>query len=120
MRQLRKTPIRSVFPARFLLSQPIMFRATVDTDVDGSVVRIAGQLTAEYLKDVERLCISAEPPVLIDADGLRSCDADGLAFLARMRDGAVRVGGLSEYLEMRLSQEIIATPRIPPGGPRTT
>ena len=79
-----------------------MFRATVDTDVDGSVVRMAGQLTVEFLKDVERLCISAEPPVLIDANGLRSCDADGLAFLARMRDGAVRVEGLSKYLEMRI------------------
>ena len=96
-----------------------MFRATLDTDVDGSVVRMAGQLTVEFLKDVERLCISAEPPVLIDADGLRSCDAAGFAFLARMRDGAVRVEGLSEYLEMRLRHEMIATRRIPPGRPRT-
>ena len=95
-----------------------MFRATVDTDVDGSVVRVAGHLTVEFVKEVEQLCGSAEPPVLIDASGLRSCDADGLVSLARMRDGAVRVEGLSEYLEMRLRHEIIATRRIPPGGPR--
>ncbi len=84
-----------------------MFRSTVDTDVDGSVVRVAGQLTVEFLKDVERMCLSADPPVLIDADGLRSFDADGLAFLARMRRaGGVRVEGLSEYLEMRLRHEM--------------
>ena len=81
-----------------------MFRAMVETDVDGSVVRVAGQLTVEFVKEVERMCLSAEPPVLIDASGLRSCDADGLAFLARMRYGAVRLEGLSEYLEMRLRQ----------------
>ena len=79
-----------------------MFRATVDTDVDGSVVRIAGHLTMEVVKDVEGLCMSAERPVRIDASGLQSCDADGLAFLTWMRDGDVRVEGLSEYLEMRL------------------
>ena len=84
-----------------------MFRATVDTEVDGSVVTVAGQLTVEFVKDVERTCLSAEPPVLIDANGLRSCDADGLAFLARMRDGVVRVEGLSKYLEMRLRHEMM-------------
>ena len=83
-----------------------MFRATVDTGVDGSVVGVAGRLTVDFVEEVERLCLSAEPPVLIDASGLRSCDADGLAFLARLRDGSVRVEGLSEYLEMRVRQEV--------------
>ncbi len=84
-----------------------MFRATVDTDVDGSVVRVAGQLTVDVVKDVQRMCLSVEPPVLINAEGLRSCDADGLAFLARIRDGAVSVEGLSEYLEMRIRHEMM-------------
>ena len=83
-----------------------MFRATVDTDVDGSVVKPAGQLTVEFVKDVERMCLSAEPPVLIDANELRSCDVDGLAFLARVTRSAVTVEGLSEYLEMRISHEM--------------
>ena len=82
-----------------------MFRATVETGVDGSVVRVAGRLTMEFVKDVERLCLSAEPPVLIDASELQSCDADGLAFLARVRDGTASVEGLSEYLLMRLRIE---------------
>ncbi len=83
-----------------------MFRATVDTDVDGSVVKPAGQLTVEFVKDVEGLCRTAEPPVVIDANGLRSCDTEGLACLARMRDSGVRVEGLSEHLEMRLHREM--------------
>ncbi len=82
-----------------------MFRATVETSVDGSVVRVAGRLTVEFVRDVERLCLSAEPPVLIDASELQSCDAAGLAFFARVRDGTASVEGLSEYLLMRVRIE---------------
>ena len=78
----------------------------VDTDVDGSAVTVAGQLTVEFVKDVERVCLSADPPVRIDASGLRSCDADGLACLARMRDSGVRIDCLSEYLEMLVRYEM--------------
>ncbi len=66
---------------------------------------MAGRLTVEFVKDVERLCLSAEPPVVIDASELKSCDADGLAFLALVRDGTARVEGLSEYLLMRVRIE---------------
>ena len=82
-----------------------MFRVTVKTGVDGSVVRVAGWLTAEYVRDVERLCLFAEPPVVLDASELRSCDAEGLAFLARLRDGTASMKGLSEYLVMRVRIE---------------
>ena len=84
-----------------------MFHAALETGVDGSVVRVGGQLTVEFVRDVERLCLSAEPPVLIDASELQSCDADGLAFLARVRDGTASVEGLSEYLLMRVRIEEI-------------
>ena len=79
-----------------------MFRARLEVGVDGLVLRLAGRLTVEYVEEAERLCISAEPPVLVDASELRSCDLDGLAFLARVRAGTVRVEGLSEYLLMRV------------------
>ena len=80
-----------------------MFRATLDDVVDdGSVIRIAGHLTGEFLAEMERWCHSAEPPVLVDASGLRSTDGGGLTLLARLRDSGVRVEGLSEYLEMRV------------------
>ena len=82
-----------------------MFRATVETGVDGSVIRVAGRLTAEFVGEVEQMCLSSEPPVLIDASELQSCDADGLVFLTRVRDGTVSVEGLSEYLLMRIRIE---------------
>ena len=82
-----------------------MFHATVETGVHGSVIRVAGRLTVEFVGDLERLCQSAEPPVRIDASELRSLDADGLAFLARVRDGTASVEGLSEYLLMRVRIE---------------
>ncbi len=80
-----------------------MFRATMEAVVDdGSVIRIAGHLTGEFLAEMERWCLSAEPPVLVDASDLRSTDAGGFALLARLRDSGVRVEGLSEYVEMRV------------------
>jgi anti-anti-sigma regulatory factor len=79
----------------------------VEIGAEGSVVRLAGRLTAEFVKDVEHLCLSTEPPVLIDASELRFCDPDGLAFLvrARVQGGAASVEGLSEYLLMRVRVE---------------
>ncbi len=82
-----------------------MFRAVVEAGADGSVIRVAGRLTGEFVRDVERLCLSAEPPVVIDARELQSCDADGLAFLARVGDRTASVEGLSEYLLMRVRIE---------------
>lgn len=80
-----------------------MFRATLEAVVDdGSVIRIAGHLTGEFLAEMERWCLSAEQPVVVDASSLRSTDEGGLALLARLRDSGVRVEGLSEYLEMRV------------------
>ncbi len=51
------------------------------------------------------LCLSAEPPIVIDARELQSCDAYGLAFLARVRDGTASVEGLSGHLLMRIRIE---------------
>ena len=62
-------------------------------------------MTAEFVRDVERMCLCAESPIVIDASELRSCDAEGLAFVARAHDGSASVEGLSEYLRMRVRVE---------------
>lgn len=79
-----------------------MFRAAMDANVRGSVLRVAGQLTVEFVKDVDHLCVSADQPVVIDASGLQACDEHGLACLAGLRDTGVSVEGLSEYLEINV------------------
>ena len=82
-----------------------MFRATIDTQSDGSVVSIAGQLTKDFVEEAESLCLSAVSPLVIDCAGLMSCDEDGLALLLRLHDRAASIEGLSEYLQMRVDSE---------------
>ena len=79
-----------------------VLRIKVETDKDGSVVRMAGRLAGEFLEEAERVCLSAEPPLEVDASGLLSADADGLVLLVKILDGGARVEGLSQYLAMRV------------------
>ncbi len=79
-----------------------MLRITVVTDTDGTVVRMVGRLAGEFLEEAERVCLSAEPPLLIDANALQSADTDGLAFFVKILERGGRVEGLSEYLAMRV------------------
>lgn len=74
----------------------------METDKEGSSVRMAGRLTGEYLEEAERVCHSAEHPLLIDARELQGADASGLEFLVRVLDGGARLEGLSQYLAMRI------------------
>ncbi len=80
-----------------------MLRITVEPGSEGSVVRMTGRLAGEVLEEAERVRLSVEPPVLIDARKLQGADADGIAFLAGILDGGGRVDGLSEYLSMRVA-----------------
>ena len=80
-----------------------MLHIAVENNDDGSVVRLSGQLAGEFVAEAERVCLSANPPLLIDASGLQSADADGLALFAKIIEGGGRVEGLSGYLAMRLA-----------------
>ncbi len=79
-----------------------MLRITLEVNNDGSTVRLAGRLADEFVVEAERVCLSAEAPLLIDATELRGADADGLALLVKILEGGARIEGLSTYLAMRL------------------
>ena len=88
--------------ARSVLCCRPMLHMIVQENDDGSVVRLSGRLTDEFVAEAERVCVSAAPPLLIDATELQDAGADGLALLAKLtRDGAW-VHGLSVYLTMCL------------------
>lgn len=80
----------------------VMLRITVESDTDGSVVRLAGRLAGDFLEEARRVCFTDKPHLLIDASELQSADADGVTFLATILDGGGRVEGLSEYIAMRV------------------
>ena len=79
-----------------------MLRITPEVNNDGSIVRLTGRLADELVSEAERVCLSAEAPLLIDATGLEEADADGLALLAKILAGGGRIEGLSTYLAMRV------------------
>jgi len=55
----------------------------------------------EFVREAERVCLSAEAPPMVDATELQEADADGLALLAKILAGGGRIEGLSKYLAMR-------------------
>ena len=79
-----------------------MLRIAIETNDSGSVVRLVGRLAGEFVGEAKRVCLSAEPPLLIDATELQDADADGLALLVKILEGGARVEGLSKYLAMRV------------------
>ncbi len=78
-----------------------MLRITPEVNDAGSIVRLAGRLADEFVSEAERVCLSSEAPLRIDASGLQEADADGLALLAKILAGGGRIEGLSTYLGMR-------------------
>ena len=82
-----------------------MLRISIATNTSGSVVRLAGRLAGEFIVEAERVCLSAEAPLLIDATELQDADADGLALLAKLTKEGAQVEGLSGYLTMRLKTQ---------------
>ncbi len=68
---------------------------------DGSI-GLAGRLAVESVSEAERVCLSGEAPLLIDATGLQEADADGLALLAKILERGGRIEGLSTYLALRV------------------
>lgn len=88
--------------ALLVLYEVSVLRITLEVNNDGSIVRLAGRLADEFVSEAERVCLSAEAPLLIDATGLQEADADGLAWLAKTLAGEGRIEGPSRYLAMRV------------------
>ncbi len=79
-----------------------MLRITLEAHEDGSTVGLAGRLAGEFVGEAERVCLSAEAPLLIDATSLQEADADGLALLGKLLAAGGRIENLSKYLAMRV------------------
>jgi len=79
-----------------------VLRLTLEKNSEGSIVRLSGRLVDEFVREAERVCLSAEAPPMVDATELQEADADGLALLAKILAGGGRIEGLSKYLAMRV------------------
>ncbi len=79
-----------------------MLRITLEANDDGSTVVLEGRLAREFVGEAERVCLSAEAPLVIDAIHLQEADTDGLALLGKLLAAGVRIENLSKYLAMRV------------------
>ena len=84
------------------LGKAKVLRITLEANDDRSTVGLAGRLAGEFVAEAERVCLSAEAPLLIDATDLQEADADGLALLAKFLAGGGRIENLSKYLALRV------------------
>ena len=55
--------------ALLVLYEVSVLRITLEVNNDGSIVRLAGRLADEFVSEAERVCLSVEAPLLIDATG---------------------------------------------------
>ena len=94
--------LRAATTVRFVLREGVVLRITLEGNDDGSTVGLAGRLAGEFVAEAERVCQSAEAPLLIDATNLQEADADGLALLAKILAAGGRIENLSKYLAMRV------------------
>ena len=68
----------------------------------GTLVKIDGELDAEGVSEVDAVCGSARPPIVLDLTELRMLDSAGEACLRRLIDGGATVDAAAPYLRMRL------------------
>ncbi len=94
--------LRAATTARFVLWEGVVLRITLEASDDGSTVGLAGRLAGEFVGEAERVCLSAEAPLVIDATNLQEADTDGLALLGKFLARGGRIENLSKYLAMRV------------------
>ncbi|MFO1429774.1 MAG: hypothetical protein U1F76_06495 [Candidatus Competibacteraceae bacterium] len=69
-----------------------------------TVIQINGQLRAEGITELERLCAAAHPPLVLDLACLRSLDSRGVEALNKLTREGARVIEASPYIELLLSR----------------
>jgi anti-anti-sigma regulatory factor len=67
-----------------------------------TTIRIEGQLTRADLPDVEAVCDSAKPPLLLDLSGLKTADTDGIQALRSLSQTRAKLEGASPYIRQLL------------------
>ena len=81
-----------------------MLRITLSESENGTAVRLAGHLAGESVAEARKVCLAADPPLLIDATELRDADSEGLTLLAELLERGANIEHLTTYLAMRLEE----------------
>lgn len=73
---------------------------THEDSPDGTIVKIAGWLSAAGVSVLLEACEDCPRPLIIDLTNLRDADQDGLAALHRLKALDVKLVGASPYMEL--------------------
>ena len=79
-----------------------MIRITDTTELDQTIWRIDGRLTAEDISVLDKRCSEVGRPHVLDLAGLQSADSAGSEKLLGLASDGVEIRGASPYLRLLL------------------
>ena len=87
---------------KLLTWRGLMIRINATTELQRTVFRIDGRLTAEDVPVLDKKCSEAGRPHMLDLSNLRSADAAGSKKLRELASSGVEIRGASPYLKLLL------------------
>ncbi len=78
----------------------LMIRITATTELQRTVFRIDGRLTAEDVPVLDKKCSEAGRPHMLDLSNLLSADAAGSKKLRELSAGGVEIRGAAPYVQL--------------------
>ena len=80
-------------------------RITETKEGSAKVIRIEGELLAEGVSELERVCQEAAAPLRLDVTELRLVDSSGISSIRSLAEEGAQLSGLSPYIKLLLSRE---------------
>ncbi len=80
-----------------------MIHITDTTELDRTIWRIDGRLTADDVSVLDRRCGEVGKPHVLDLAGLRSADSVGGDKLRRLASDGVEIRGASPYIQLLIN-----------------
>ena len=90
--------------SNLLYRRPIVLRITTSTGETGTVVRIAGQLSNDGVRELERVCREVEWPLILDLSEFRNVDDSGLAAIRDLVARGAELVAVPPYIALLLER----------------
>ena len=83
---------------------PVLLRITASAGETGTVLRLDGRLSADGVRELERVCRDLERPLTLDLSELRSADGSGLAAVRELVARGAELVAVPRYVALLLEQ----------------
>ena len=82
----------------------VNLRITETKSGSANVIIVHGELSAEGVAELERVCREAADPLRLDLTELQRVDKNGRCLIRRLASEGVQLTGLSPYMKLLLKQ----------------